>query len=42
VERERLRGNGEFAQPYGVAVDRDGNMFVAAITNDRVQKFACP
>lgn len=35
-------GNGEFDDPYGIAVDRGGNVYVADSGNNRIQKFdAC-
>jgi len=35
--------SGQFASPLGVAVDGDGNVYVADTGNDRIQKFlACP
>ncbi|MGH2614454.1 MAG: 6-bladed beta-propeller [Thermomicrobiales bacterium] len=33
-------GNGEFFRPLDVAVDDDGNVFVADLDNSRIQKFA--
>jgi tripartite motif-containing protein 71 len=33
------RGDGQFRNPYGVAVDRDGNVYVADSSNGRIQKF---
>ena len=35
-------GNGQVSNPFGVAVDGSGNVFVAEDGNSRVQKFACP
>ena len=32
-------GNGQFNQPYGVAVDSLGNVYVADYNNQRIQKF---
>ena len=32
-------GNGRFNDPYGVAVDGSGNVYVADYYNDRIQKF---
>ena len=32
--------NGQFRQPYSVAVDGDGNIYVADYGNDRIQKFS--
>src|SRR3972149_6699925 len=32
-------GDGEFADPQGVAVDSTGNIYVADTDNDRIQKF---
>ena len=32
--------NGQFNQPFGVAVDASGNVYVADLSNDRVQKFS--
>jgi streptogramin lyase len=32
-------GDGQFYQPYGVAVDTSGNVYVADSHNDRIQKF---
>jgi DNA-binding beta-propeller fold protein YncE len=32
-------GNGQFAQPKGVAFDAGGNLYVVELYNDRVQKF---
>ncbi len=32
--------NGEFGEPYGITIDKDGNIFVADIENDNIQKFA--
>ncbi|MCX6043285.1 MAG: 6-bladed beta-propeller, partial [Caldilinea sp.] len=32
-------GSGQFSFPYGVAVDSSGNVYVADLGNDRVQKF---
>ncbi|HEY5997950.1 MAG TPA: hypothetical protein VI078_01435 [bacterium] len=32
-------GNGQFAQPYGVAVDSAENVYVTDFSNNRVQKF---
>ena len=34
-------GNGEFNHPSGIAVDRNGNVFVADTDNNRIQKFSC-
>ena len=31
--------NGQFSQPYGVATDRQGNVYVADTYNHRIQKF---
>src|SRR5208283_5055727 len=33
-------GNGQFRNPRGIAVDRLGNIYVADVTNDRIQKFS--
>lgn len=33
-------GEGQFSQPYGVAVDSEGNIWVSERGNDRIQKFA--
>jgi len=33
---------GQFAEPWGIAVDGSGNVFVSDRDNVRVQKFACP
>jgi DNA-binding beta-propeller fold protein YncE len=33
------RGPGQFYNPYGVAVDASGNVYVAAVYNHRIQKF---
>jgi hypothetical protein len=35
-------GDGQFNQPEGIAVDKNGNVFVADNGNHRIQKFACP
>ena len=36
-------GDGQLNGPYGVAVDRSGNVFVAEGFNNRIQEFApCP
>jgi len=32
-------GDGQFIEPWGVAVDGAGNVYVADTTNDRIQKF---
>jgi tripartite motif-containing protein 71 len=32
-------GNGEFTSPCGIALDREGNVYVADADNDNVQKF---
>jgi DNA-binding beta-propeller fold protein YncE len=32
-------GNGQFRNPYGVATDAAGNVYVADIGNHRIQKF---
>ena len=32
-------GQGQFKYPYGVAVDGEGNILVADVNNDRIQKF---
>ena len=32
-------GSGQFDRPYGVAVDASGNVYVADMGNDRIQKF---
>ena len=32
-------GNGQFINPYGVAVDSSGNVYVADTSNNRIQKF---
>jgi hypothetical protein len=32
-------GNGQFSSPYGVAVDSDGNVYVADPVNGRIEKF---
>jgi DNA-binding beta-propeller fold protein YncE len=32
-------GEGEFSVPYGVAVDKNGNVYVAEEGNNRIQKF---
>ncbi len=32
-------GNGQFNEPSGIAVDRDGNVYVADRGNHRIQKF---
>ncbi len=32
-------GLGQFSSPYGLAVDCDGNVFVADSSNDRIQRF---
>ncbi len=34
-----LEGNGQFHYPTGVAVDKDGNVYVADASNHRIQKF---
>lgn len=36
----RGSGNGQFEQPYAVAVDGSGNVYVADSGNNRVQKFS--
>ena len=36
----RLRRRASFAGPLGVAVDGQGNLFVADTFNDRIQKFS--
>ena len=33
-------GDGQFNQPYSVAVDGQGNVYVAEAGNDRIQKFS--
>ena len=33
-------GNGQFNQPFGVAVDASGNVYVADTRNHRIQKFS--
>jgi sugar lactone lactonase YvrE len=33
-------GDGQFSNPYGVAVDRFGNVYVADTYNNRIQKFS--
>lgn len=33
------KGEGQFNEPWGIAVDKDGNVFVADTWNHRVQKF---
>src|SRR4029078_4326058 len=33
-------GNGQFNQPYGVAVDSSGRVYVADSANNRIQKFS--
>jgi DNA-binding beta-propeller fold protein YncE len=35
----RGAGNGQFNRPQGIAVDRNGNVFVADTGQDRIQKF---
>ena len=35
----RGSGNGQFDQPWGIAIDKDGNVYVADNVNHRVQKF---
>ena len=37
---ERGSGPGQFNQPFGVAVNRAGNIYVSDLRNVRVQKFA--
>ena len=32
-------GDGQFEQPWGVAVDASGNVYVPGTSNNRVQKF---
>jgi hypothetical protein len=38
----RGSGDGQFEQPYAVAVDSSGNVYVADTMNHRIQKFAAP
>ena len=33
-------GDGEFDSPWGIDIDRDGNIYIADWRNDRIQKFA--
>ena len=33
-------GDGQFNRPHGIAVDSDGNVYVADSGNDRIQKFS--
>ena len=35
-------GPGELNMPWGLGLDKDGNIYVADWRNDRIQKFACP
>ena len=32
-------GDGQFSQPYGIALDSSGNIYVADFINNRIQKF---
>ena len=34
------RGNGQFDRPYGIAIDKDGYVYVSDLGNKRIQKFA--
>ena len=33
-------GQGQFVHPYGIAIDKDGNVFVSDTGNKRIEKFA--
>lgn len=34
------RGNGQFDRPYGIAIDKDGYIYISDTGNKRIQKFA--